>query len=109
MLFLATRLLEHDLNSEGRLRLLEKLDEEKFSPLIRQTRLGCFEQILADPKQAGEMERIFAASTRSEDESPYVQGDLFCFEDHIFFLLFGDSYRARGAMRVGIIYEPQMA
>jgi hypothetical protein len=100
--------LEHELSDQGRLHLLEKLQERNFIPLIRSTRLSCYGQALADTNQAGEMERLIAALAESEQQAPYVRGDIFCFDDHIFFLLFGDPvYGPSTGMRAGIVYEPQ--
>jgi hypothetical protein len=105
MLLLASRILEHELNHEGRLRLLLKLREREFVPLIRSARLSCFEQALAGDLQAEEMERLVAASVESSAQTPYVQGDIFCSDDHVFFLLFGGGEYGQARMRAGIVYE----
>lgn len=108
MLFLASRILKQELTDEGRLRLLEKLEERKFVPLIRSMRLSCYAQALADSSQVGEMERLIATLSNTEEQTPYVQGDVFCFEDHTFFLLFGEVEGGPG-MRAGIVYESRTA
>lgn len=105
MLLLASRILEHELSQEGRLRLLERLQERGFSPLIRAARLSCFEQAVADAVQVEEMERLIAASVDSNAQSPYFRGDIFCFADHVFFLLFGGHEAEAASMRAGIVYE----
>jgi hypothetical protein len=107
MLLLASRILEHELGGESRLQLLEKLQEREYIPLIRSTRRNCYEQALTDVNLIGEMERLVAASTDSEAQAAYVHGDIFCFEDHIFFLLFGDVEYGAKRMRAGIVYEPR--
>jgi hypothetical protein len=109
MLLLASRILEHELNDEARLHLLTKLREREFVPLIMSTRRMCYEQTLADINQVAEMERIVAAAAgSSEAQTSYLQGDIFCFEDYIFFLLFGDAQNSSSArMRAGIVYESQ--
>jgi hypothetical protein len=107
MLLLASRILEHELNDDGRLGLLEKLQERNFIPLIRSARLNCYEQALSDINQAIEMERLVASSINSEQQNTYIQGDLFCFVDHIFFLMFEDLQYGSRTMRAGVIYEPQ--
>ncbi len=109
MLLLASRILEHELNPEGRLRLLEKLQENGFTPLIRSSRLSCFEQALADTVQVEEMERLIAASIDLNAQPPYVRGDIFCFADHVFFLLFGGHEGEAAGMRAGIVYERRTA
>jgi hypothetical protein len=107
MLFLASRVLEHDVADEGRLRLLEKLQEREFTPLIRSTRLSCYGRALADSTQVEEMERLIASLINSEKQTPYLPGDIFCFENHVFFLLFGDAGQGFRGMRAGVIYEAQ--
>ncbi|HEX8495396.1 MAG TPA: hypothetical protein VF658_21465 [Pyrinomonadaceae bacterium] len=107
MLFLASRILEHLVDEETRLLLLEKLQEEKWIPLIRSTRLGCYQQALLSSNRVIEMERAIAASTTLEDHAAYIRGDIFCLDDHIFFLVFGDRESAFKGTRAGIIYEPQ--
>lgn len=105
MLFLASRILEHDETNEGRLCLLAKLQENDFTPLIRSTRLSCYKQSLSEHGQVEEMERLVASLVNSEGQGQYVLGDLFCFEDHIFFLLFGAQTAQAQGMRAGIVYE----
>lgn len=105
MLLLASRILEHELDQAGRLRLLEKLQERGFTPLIRSARLSCFEQAVADSVQVEEMERLIAASLDSDAQAPYVRGDIFCFADHVFFLLFGGREADAARVRAGIVYE----
>lgn len=109
MLFLASRVLSHELNNEERLRLLEKLEEMEMLPLIRSTRLSCYEMALASLGQTGEMERLIAAHANLDSQTPYVRGDIFCFDDYVFFLVFDDpEYGAKG-MRAGIVYERRTA
>lgn len=109
MLFLASRVLEHELTDEARLRLLDKLQERQFTPLIRSTRLSCYGRALSDSNQVEEMERLIASLVNSEKQTSYVQGDLFCFEDHVFFLLFGEPDQVFRGMRAGIVYESKTA
>jgi hypothetical protein len=109
MLFLASRVLDDEVYEEARLPLLEKLQAEDWQPLIRSARLGCYERALMGSSHVAEMERAIAVSTRLEDNSAYVRGDIFCFEDHVFFLVFGDRESAFKGIRAGIIYEPQAA
>ncbi len=111
MLFLASKVLNHDLNDESRLRLLERLREQGMLPLIRSARLNCYELALADSKRGGEtteriheMERAVAALNNSGGSS-YVPGDIFCFDDYAFFLIFGDAKIGETGTRAGIVYE----
>jgi hypothetical protein len=106
MLLLASRILEHELTNDARLRLLEKLQERGFVPLIRSTRLKCYSQALADAAQVEAMEQLVAASTNVDGQASYIHGDIFCFEDHIFFLLFeAEEYERATGIRAGIVYE----
>jgi hypothetical protein len=109
MLFLASRILEHELNDDGRLGLLVKLQERNFVPLVRSTRLNCYKQALANPEQVEAMEHLIATLANSEGQNSYVQGDLFCFEDHIFFLLFEEAASPSEGMRAGLVYETRTA
>ncbi|HEY0407046.1 MAG TPA: hypothetical protein VGC89_15045 [Pyrinomonadaceae bacterium] len=109
MLFLASRVLEHEPNDEERLRLLVKLQERNFVPLVRSTRLSCYRQSLPDENQAEEMERLIASLVNSEGPSQYVQGELFCFDDHVLFLLFEGLASTIKGIRAGIVYERQTA
>jgi hypothetical protein len=107
MLFLANKELDHDVNDEARLQLLVRLQEKGIMPLIRSTRLSCYEAALSDSHRAGEMERLLAAQTNFEKRASYVRGDIFCFDDHVFFLIFGDNAAGRKGTRAGIVYEQQ--
>lgn len=107
MLFLASRSLEHDVREEERLLLLDKLQEEKLTPLIRNLRLSCYQRALLSSDDAGAMEASIAFSSRAQDHTAYVRGDIFCFEDHAFFLIFGDGQATSDKLRAGIIYESQ--
>jgi hypothetical protein len=105
MLFLANKELDHDVNDEARLQLLVRLQEKGMVPLIRSTRLSCYEAALPDSHRAGEMESLLAVQTNSEKRAAYVRGDIFCFDDHVFFLIFGDQASGQKGTRAGIVYE----
>ena len=107
MLFLASRILGQTLDEEARLLLLEKLQEQGLVPLIRSTRFGCYRQALSGLKSESEMERVIATLTGQEDQNSYCKGDLFCFEDHVLYLVFEDAEQQNqtGGIRAGIVYE----
>lgn len=107
MLFIASRVSGEHLDGRARLLLLEKLQEKGLVPLIRSARLHCFELALTGPERVAEMEQAIAAQTPVEMDSPYVRGDVFCFEDFVLFLIFGDEERDVSGMRAGIIYEAE--
>jgi hypothetical protein len=109
MLFLASRVLEQEPTRDGRLQLLAKLQERNFSPLIRSTRLSCYKHALSNLDEVEEMERLISEVANSDGQNAYVQGDLFCFEDHVFFLLFGGLASQPVGMRAGIVYETRTA
>lgn len=108
MLFLASRILDYDTADEMRIRLLEKLQEREWRPLIRSVRLGCYKQALLGPGHVAEMEQSIAMSTRLEDRAPYIRGDVFLLDDHTFSLVFGDSESLFTGIRAGIVYEPHV-
>src|SRR5687767_6322635 len=104
MLFIESRRTKSSLSGEMRLALLETLQEKGLTPLIRSTRLGCYEQALLGPERIDEMERAIASWTETEDDRPYISGDVFCFEDFVLFLIFGDGLDEVTGMRAGIVY-----
>lgn len=109
MLFVESRTA--DLNVEKRLRtpVLEALRQRGFVPLIRSARLHFFEQAAAGPEHARELERALEERAATEGEEPYVHGDLFCFEDFVHYLIFGDGFGSGAGMRAGIVYDSETA
>ena len=108
MLFLESKTLNHAVDGDARTRLLQELQERELTPLIRSTRLRCFEDVLLDADRVSDVESSLAswnettARARANDE-PYVRGDLFCFHDYILFLIFEDEETS--FVRAGIVYE----
>lgn len=88
-----------------RIPLLERLQEKNLLPLIRAARVHCFELALLETPRAKEMERTIAAWSESSENSLYVRGDLFCFEDYALYLIFDDEESNRAFVRAGIVYE----
>jgi hypothetical protein len=105
MLFVESRTA--DLNVEKRLRtpVLEALRQRGLVPLIRSARLHFFEQAAADPEHARELERALEERAGAEGEEPYVHGDLFCFEDFVHYLIFGDAFGGGAGLRAGVVYD----
>jgi hypothetical protein len=108
MLFVESKTLKQSVDSEARMALLKKLQEKGMTPLIRSTHLNCFEQALLGPDRVDEMESAVAAWTEAEDERPYIRGDIFCFEDFVLFLIFGNEEGGVALMRAGIVYGAEM-
>lgn len=104
MLFVESQSLRHGMAGAGRTHLLEELQRKNLTPLIRSARLNCFDHVLLGPERMGEMETAVAAWTESENREPYVRGDLFCLNDHVFFIIFDDKAGVSG-IRAGIVYE----
>lgn len=107
MLFIETRALDHSVDSATRILLLKKLKEKGMIPLIHSARLSCYEYALLESSGVAKMENAIAAWTESENDSSYIQGDVFCFSDHVLFLLFGDTQDEPAGVRAGIIYDVQ--
>ena len=103
MLFLESKALNYAVDVNGRIRLLQDLQERNMVALIRSHRLRCFEDVLLNADHVKEMETALASSNDSTLEEPFVRGDLFCFEDYILFLVFEDEEDA--SVRAGIVYE----
>jgi hypothetical protein len=105
MLFLESKTLNHAVDANGRVRLLQELQERDMVPLIRSHRLRCFEDVLFSVDHVKDMETALASSKESTIEEPFVRGDLFCFDDYILFLVFEEDSYVRG----GIVYEARTA
>jgi hypothetical protein len=103
MLFLESKTLNYAAEGDARTRLLEQLQERELTPLIRSTRLRCFEDVLLNVDQVRDVESSLASWTQSTIDEPYVRGDLFCFHDYILFLIFENE--ATAFIRAGIVYE----
>lgn len=104
MLFVESRVTEREVEKSLRLPMLDALQSKNLTPLIRSSRLRCFEQALSGEGSAGELERAVAEWSDSEGDVAYVRGDLFCFDDHAYFLIFGEEGDAKEGMRAGIIH-----
>lgn len=103
MLFLESKTLNYAVEGDARTRLLRQLQERELTPLIRSTRLRCFEEVLLNVDRVSEVESSLASSTPTTIDEPYVRGDLFCFLDYILFLIFENE--ATSFIRAGIVYE----
>ncbi|MDT4952371.1 MAG: hypothetical protein QOJ02_509 [Acidobacteriota bacterium] len=108
MLFIESKTLKQSVDSAARMALLEKLQEKGLTPLIRSTRISCYEQALMGPERVNEMERAVAAWTETEDDRLYIRGDVFCFEDFVLFLIFGNDEDEITGIRAGIVYGAEM-
>jgi hypothetical protein len=108
MLFIESMTSARSVDTATRMALLEKLQEKGLTPLIRSTRLGCYEQALLGPDRVAEMERAVALWTETEDDRVYVRGDVFCFEDFVLYLIFGSDEDEAAGMRAGIVYGAEM-
>lgn len=105
MLFVQSKKSQHTIEGAARVGLLDKLQEKGLAPLVRGARQHCYELALVGPDRVRELERIVAAHAETENDTPYVRGDIFCFEDFALFLLFGDAGGERsGGLRSGIVY-----
>ena len=108
MLFIESKSSQRSVDAAERLALLEKLQEKGLTPLIRSTRLSCYEQALLGPERVTELERAVASWTETEDDRAYIRGDVFCFEDFVLFLIFGSDEDETAGMRAGIVYGAEM-
>lgn len=106
MLFLETKALNHAAGGNARTKLLEQLQDQGLTPLIRTTRLRFCEDMLLGPDHISDVEQSLASYDESTIAGPFVRGELFSFEDYVLFLLFDDD-DAGELVRAGIVYEPQ--
>jgi hypothetical protein len=109
MLFVETKIAELSADGAMRIQLLEKLQEKGLTPLIRTSRLNCYEQALLGPDRVKEMERAVSAWVETEEGALYTRGDVFCIEDFAHFLIFGSEEDELTGMRAGIIYSAETA
>lgn len=109
MLFVESKTLAHSLNGSERIQLLDDLQQRDLIPLIRSARLNCFENALSDHEYVSEMETEIARGSEQETREPYIIGDLFCLNDHAFFLVCDDHDDSAPILKAGIIYETRTA
>ncbi|MBV9959950.1 MAG: hypothetical protein JO360_16100 [Acidobacteria bacterium] len=106
MLHLASRIIDLCPAPDEHLWLLARLQQREFVPLIRSLRLSCYERALSGSQGVNELEESLAAHTMLQGQAAYVSGEIFCFEDHVLFLLFENPEAGSPAgMRAGIVYE----
>ncbi|HEX3184631.1 MAG TPA: hypothetical protein VHQ94_07535 [Pyrinomonadaceae bacterium] len=103
MLFLESKTLNYAVEGEARTRLLQQLEERELTPLIRSTRLRCFEDVLLGIEHVRDVESSLASWSQSTIDEPYVRGDLFCFHDYILFVIFENE--TTSFIRAGIVYQ----
>src|SRR5215204_338319 len=107
MLFVESRTADLNVDKHLRTPVLEALRQNGFVPLIRSARLHFFEQAAAGPEHAREIERALEERAAAEGEEPYVRGDLFCFEEYVHYLIFGDAFGGGAGLRAGIVYDAE--
>ena len=103
MLFLESKTLNYAVEGDARTQLLQQLQERELTPLIRSTRLRCFEDVLLSVHHVRDVESSLASWTQTTIDEPYVRGDLFCFDHHILFLIFENE--STSFIRAGIVYH----
>lgn len=107
MLFLENNNLTYAVPGEDRIKLLQALQDQDFTPLIRSARVHCFD-LLAGSDRSGEIEPIIAYWTEQTLKEPFVPGDVFCFQDYVLFLTFEDDDE-KPLVCAGIVFEPETA
>jgi hypothetical protein len=105
MLFLDSKVLSYRVDANGRIKLLQTLQQRDLIPLIRSLRVRCFSDLLPDSERIEEMEAAMASWTESALEEPFVQGDVFSFDGYLFYLVFDDDDPAHPFVNAGIVYE----
>jgi len=102
MLFVESRELEGAVPEAERPRLLDALAREGFTPLARTTRRRMLElalghAALARPELVPQLESSLVP--RADGAGPLHPGDLFCFHDHVLYLVFRDA-----GLRAGLVH-----
>lgn len=109
MLFIETRSAARRVEAWARTRVLERLQERGYAPLIRGARLGAFAQALGGEERAAEFERAMAEPADAPGEAPYVRGDIFFTGDVAYFLVFDGEEEAAPRLSAGVVYGPDEA
>ena len=112
MLFIQHKHLDFFLDESARLLLLDDLEGRGLAPLIRSARRRFFHLLMtigpAGPvgpshePPADAVERHVVAAWEADEGVAYTPGELFCREDHVLYLIFGDG--EAGGIRAGIVY-----
>jgi hypothetical protein len=104
MLFLESKVLHHSVAPTNRNNLLQGLQEQNFTPMIRSLRVRCFNDLLAGSEKTAEMESSIAAWSESTLEEPFVVGDVFSYPDYLLYLTFDDDSPELPIINAGIVY-----
>lgn len=107
MLFIESRTADFNVEESLRTPLLEALQERGLVPAIRASRLNFFEQSLAGAERVREFEQTIAERSASEGDAPYVRGDLFFFDDHAHYIIFGEDPNGGAGLRAGVVYDAE--
>lgn len=109
MLFFETKTLDHQVDDDARTRLLQQLEDDGLTPLIRTTRLRFLEDVLLGPDRVRDAETALASYNESTIGGPFVRGEVFSFHDYILFLVFDRDAKLGDLLRAGIVFEPNTA
>ena len=105
ILFLESKTLSYSIDAPKRIELLDALQQKELRPLIRSARQYCFEQLAVPPAQVSELEASMASWMESSNGETYIRGDVFSFDDHVFFLTFNVPDNVESHIRAGIVYQ----
>lgn len=106
ILFLESKTLRYSVDASKRIELLDALQQKQLIPLIRSARQYCFGQLAMSPDQVSELESTMASWMELSNGETYITGDVFSFEDHVFFLTFNLPERVdMPQLRAGIVYQ----
>jgi hypothetical protein len=105
ILFLESKTLLYNVESSQRMELLDALQQRELNPLIRSGRRHCFEHLAVPLETISELESSLASWMELSAAEPYVRGDVFCFRDYVFFLMFnGPEDQGGSQIRAGIVF-----
>jgi hypothetical protein len=110
ILFLESKTLRYSVDPSQRIQLLDTLQQREFIPLIRSGRRACFEQMAMATEMIPDLESAMSRWMELNTADPYIRGDLFCFKDYVFFLMFNSAESEdEPQTRAGIVYETDTA
>lgn len=103
MLIVECKTLKCHADAATRIFILNRLQERGLAPLVRLARRRAYELALQGTERVTGLEQFITRVAEAEGRSSHLAGDVFCLENFILFLIFGDEETEADGIRVGII------
>ena len=105
MLNIECRTLRCRVDAATRIFILDRLQEQGLAPIIRSARTRAYELSMQGADSLKGLEQFIARTAEAEGHSPYIAGDLFCFENFALFLIFDEEGRKLGPIGIPIVND----